>query len=105
MTAAQRQQALTLIETYVKNVSSELAKRELDCLAATGIDTIHFAWAGGQQPGRPHYYRLHGPGLMIEYDNTQDGDNHIHAVWHDPINSFGQDLLRAHYEASHNKGR
>jgi hypothetical protein len=26
-------------------------------------------------------------------------------VWHDPTNSFGQDLLRAHYETSHNKGQ
>lgn len=103
MTAAQRQQAVTLIETYVKNVRPELAKRELDRLAAAGIDTIHFAWAGSQQPRRPHYYRLHGPRLVIEYDNTQDGANHIHAVWHDPTNSFGQDLLRAHYEASHDK--
>ncbi|ETX05321.1 MAG: hypothetical protein ETSY2_23635 [Candidatus Entotheonella gemina] len=103
MTAAQRQQTLTLIETYVKNVQPELAKRELDRLASAGIDAIHFAWAGSQQPGRPHYYRLHGPRLVIEYDNTQNGANHIHAVWHDPTNSFGQDLLRAHYEASHNK--
>ncbi|MDH3598761.1 MAG: DUF3500 domain-containing protein [Candidatus Tectomicrobia bacterium] len=105
MTAAQRQQALTLIETYVQNVRPDLAKRELDILASAGMDTIHFAWAGSQQPGRPHYYRLHGPRLVIEYDNTRDGANHIHAVWHDPINSFGQDLLRAHYEASHHKGR
>jgi hypothetical protein len=53
----------------------------------------------------PHYYRLHGPRLVIEYDNTRDGANHVHAVWHDPTNSFGQDLLRAHYESSHNKGQ
>ena len=105
MTVAQRQQALALIETYVKNVGPELAKRQLDILASAGMDTIHFAWAGSQQPGRPHYYRLHGPRLVIEYDNSRDGANHIHAVWHDPTNSFGQDLLRAHYETSHNKGQ
>ena len=103
MTAAQRQQALALIETYVKNARPDLAKRELERLTAAGLDTIHFAWAGSQHPGRPHYYRLHGPRLVIEYDNTQNGANHIHAVWHDPTNSFGQDLLRAHYEASHRK--
>ncbi len=105
MTAAQRQQALTLIETYVNNAHPELAKREFDGLIAAGIDTVHFAWAGSQEPGRPHYYRLHGPKLVIEYDNTQNGANHIHAVWHDPTNHLGQDLLRAHYETSHRKTR
>lgn len=105
MTTAQRQQALVLIHTYVQNARSELAKQELEVLAAAGIDAIHFAWAGSPQPGRPHYYRLHGPRLVIEYDNTQNGVNHIHAVWHDPTNRFGQDLLRTHYETSHQKGR
>ena len=103
MTAAQRQQALTLIETYVTNVRPELAKRALDGLTAAGIDRIHFAWAGSQHPGRPHYYRLHGPRLVIEYDNTQNEANHVHAVWHDPANHLGKDLLRAHYETSHRK--
>lgn len=105
MTAAQRQQTLALIETYVRNVKPELAKRALNRIAAAGIDTIHFAWAGSEEPGRPHYYRLHGPRLVIEYDNTQNGANHVHAVWHDPMNSFGQDLLRAHYESSHHKAQ
>ncbi len=105
MTTAQRQQALTLIDAYVRNVRSEFAKQELETLAAASLDAIHFAWAGSLQPDRPHYYRLHGPRLVIEYDNTQNGANHIHAVWHDPTNLFGQDLLRAHYETSHQKRR
>ncbi len=105
MTATQRQQTLALVETYVRNVKPELAKRELNRIAAAGIDSIHFAWAGSEEPGRPHYYRLHGPRLVIEYDNTQNGANHVHAVWHDPMNSFGQDLLRAHYESSHHKAK
>jgi hypothetical protein len=105
MTATQRQHAMTLIETYVRNVRPDVAQRELDRLTAVNIDTIHFAWAGSQTPGRPHYYRLHGPTLVIEYDNTQDGANHIHSVWHNPTGSFGQDLLQAHYNAAHPPAR
>ena len=101
MTAAQRQQAMALIETYVHNARPDVAQTELDRLTAAGIDTIYFAWAGSQTPGRPHYYRLHGPTLVIEYDNTQDGANHVHSVWHNPTNSFGQDLLRTHYQEAH----
>jgi Protein of unknown function (DUF3500) len=105
MTATQRQQAMALVETYVRNIRPDVAQTELDQLAAAGIDTLHFAWAGSQTPQRPHYYRLHGPTLLIEYDNTQNGANHVHSVWHNPINSFGQDLLRAHYQEAHPPAR
>lgn len=105
MTATQRQQAMDLVETYVRNVRPDVAQTELDRLTAAGVDTMHFAWAGSQTPGRPHYYRVHGPTLLIEYDNTQNGANHVHSVWHDPTNSFGQDLLRAHYQEAHPPAR
>ena len=32
-------------------------------------------------------------------DNTTDGD-HVHAVWHDGENDFGDDLLAAHYRST-----
>jgi hypothetical protein len=101
MTATQREQAMALVATYVRNVRPDVAQAELDKLTAAGIDTLHFAWAGSQTPQRPHYYRLHGPTLLIEYDNTQNGANHVHSVWHNPSNDFGQDLLRAHYQEAH----
>ena len=68
-----------------------------------GADAVRFAWAGPIDPRRPHYYRLHGPTLLIEYDNSQNNANHIHSVWHDPRNDFGVDLLRAHYESGHHR--
>jgi hypothetical protein len=79
----------------------ELAEQELGRMRAAGPTLIHFAWAGPVEPGKPHYYRLHGPTLLIEHDNTQNDANHIHSVWHDPRRDFGLDLLRAHYEHGH----
>ena len=38
--------------------------------------------------GKPHYYRLHGGKFVVEYDNRQDGANHIHSVWRDVANDF-----------------
>ena len=35
---------------------------------------------------------------MLEYDNTQNNNNHIHAVYRDFENDFGEDLLRKHYQ-------
>jgi hypothetical protein len=89
---------MRLLETYVRNMRNEVADEELRKIREAGLDAIRFAWAGPVDPARPHYYRLHGPTVLIEYDNTQNNANHIHSVWHDPRNDFGADLLRAHYE-------
>jgi Protein of unknown function (DUF3500) len=49
--------------------------------------------------GAPHYYRLQGPRLLIEYDNTQRKANHAHSVWRDPSADFGLDVLGEHLAA------
>jgi hypothetical protein len=46
---------------------------------------------------------VHGPTVLIEYDNTQNDANHIHTVWHDPRHDFGRDLLQAHYDTGHRR--
>jgi hypothetical protein len=101
LSPAQRDGAMRLLEVYVRNMRQDIADLQLRGLHEAGIERIHFAWAGSLEPGQPHYYRLHGPTLLIEYDNTQNDANHIHSVWHDPRNDFGVDLLRAHYETGH----
>ena len=99
--AEPRALALRLIETYARNMRSEIADEELRRMREAGSEEVRFAWAGPIDPKQPHYYRLHGPTLLIEYDNSQNRANHVHSVWHDPQNDFGADLLRAHYELSH----
>ncbi|MSV30789.1 MAG: DUF3500 domain-containing protein, partial [Bryobacterales bacterium] len=47
------------------------------------------------------YYRIQASNFLIEYDNTQNGANHVHSVWRDINNDFGMDLLKAHYQTSH----
>jgi hypothetical protein len=101
MTPVQREAAIRLLEEYVRNVRDDMAAAYLRRLHDAGIDKVHFAWAGSLEPDQAHYYRLHGPTLLIEYDNTQNGANHVHSVWHDLQNNFGADLLRAHYETGH----
>jgi hypothetical protein len=61
----------------------------------------HFAWAGALDPGTGHYYRLAGPGLLVELDNTQDGANHVHTVVRDPRADFGDDVLADHHRTHH----
>ena len=48
------------------------------------LDAVHVTWAGSMAPGDPHYYRLQGPRLLAEWDDTQRKANHAHSVWRDP---------------------
>ncbi|HTH16229.1 MAG TPA: DUF3500 domain-containing protein [Magnetospirillum sp.] len=92
---------LELVETYARRLRPELAAWEMNRLREAGTAGLHFAWAGGLAVGQPHYYRIHGPTLVIEYDNTRNHANHIHTVWHDPALDFGRDLLGEHYGRAH----
>jgi hypothetical protein len=103
MDAQQRGQVFDLVEAYVRNMRAHVVEQELSAMREAGIEKLHFAWAGGTSPDAPHYYRLHGPTLIIEYDNTQDDGNHVHSVWHDPRNGLGRDLLRRHHERDHRR--
>jgi len=98
MTAAQRGLLMKLIEEYVDRVRPDLAKQDLAKIKKAGADNILFAWAGGIEKGEGHYYRVQGPTFLLEYDNTQNNNNHIHAVWRDYESDFGEDLLRQHYQ-------
>ncbi|MBL9086489.1 MAG: DUF3500 domain-containing protein [Planctomycetia bacterium] len=96
LTEAQRATLLRLIEAYVGLARDEAGRPYLDLVRA-GLDTTRFAWAGGMRHGTAYYYRIHGPRVWIELDNTQGGGNHVHSLWRDPLNDFGRDDLRAHY--------
>lgn len=95
---AQRRTLMKLIEEYVYRVRPDVAAEDLKKIEKAGIEKIQFAWAGGIEKGQGHYYRVQGPTFLLEYDNTQNDNNHVHAVWRDFQNDFGEDLLRKHYE-------
>jgi hypothetical protein len=98
LTPAQREQLVRLVEEYARNMRADVADAELRRIGEAGVERLHFAWAGPLEPGHAHYYRIHGPTVLIEFDNSQNEANHIHSVWRDPRNDFGADLLRAHYQ-------
>lgn len=87
-----------LITVYTSAMAEPIAQLRWQKIEQDGFDTIHFAWAGPLEPGEPHYYRVQGPSFLIEYDNVQNGANHVHSVWRDFDGDFGEDLLRNHYE-------
>jgi Protein of unknown function (DUF3500) len=88
---------MSVIKEYVQRVRPELAEEDLKKIQTAGVEKIYFAWAGGIEKGEGHYYRVQGPTFLLEYDNTQNDNNHIHAVWRDFDSDFGEDLLKKHY--------
>jgi hypothetical protein len=100
MTTAQRAILAELIEEHASAQADPVA-RERVAAAVAEADAVSFAWMGGTEKGQGHYYRVQGRGFLIEFDNTQNGANHIHAVWRDFSGDWGRGLLAEHYRAAH----
>jgi hypothetical protein len=106
-----RQRALlwSLIEEYLGNQLPEVARAHRAKIEADGAGKLHFAWMGPASREQSFYYRVHGPSLLIEYDNTgRPGPpfahtNHVHIVYRDPTNDYGEDLLAKHHRQSHQR--
>ena len=96
MTGSQKEALLSLIAEYVGQVRTDLAEQKLAAIREGGLDHFHLAWAGPVSKNDAHYYRIHGGDFVVEFDNRQDGANHIHSVWRDIENDFAADVLREH---------
>ncbi|MEV5895093.1 DUF3500 domain-containing protein [Nonomuraea fuscirosea] len=100
--ATQRELLRALLGTYLDRVPRGVSPLpRYDETAA--LDAVHLAWAGSTTAGEPHYYRLQGPRLLVEWTNVQRGGNHAHAVWRDPETDFGGDVLAAHHASYHQR--
>jgi hypothetical protein len=105
MSPAQQEKFRALVQVYAGRLRSEIEAAEMQKIADAGWAGVHFAWAGGLERGDAHYYRIQGPAFLIEYDNIQNGANHIHTSWRNFDGDFGRDLLREHYQRDHSPAR
>ena len=96
MSGTQREMLMALASEYVTRIRSDLAEEKLNALRGGGLEKIHLAWGGPIDRTQPHYYRLHGGDFVVEYDNRQNGANHIHSVLRDVGNDFAADVMRDH---------
>ncbi len=94
----QYEMLLELAAQYALSFPDEQAEARTAKVRATAKEDLYFAWAGSIEPGKGDYYRIQAPEFLIEYDNTQNRNNHSHSVWRDFKGDFGRDILAAHYE-------
>jgi hypothetical protein len=97
MTGAQRNLVEALMDRFLGTLAADLLAQQKQRVREQGLASFRFAWAGSSTPGEAHYFRVHGPATLIEHDNTQNGANHVHAVWRDLAADFGRDALADHY--------
>ncbi len=96
MDVGQRDMLDALLRLYVNRLPDDVADEEAAKFTGDALDDVHMLWAGGLERGQPHYYRLHGPTLLAEYDNSARDANHVHTVWRDPRGDFADDPLARH---------
>lgn len=108
--ANQSRLLMSLLNEYVHNYEHSIAHIQMDRILKSGLEQIHFAWAGTDY-SKPYYYRIHGPTVIIEFDNHYPPGrnagpiNHIHTVFREPGNDYGDDLLKKHLlESPHHEG-
>ena len=93
LNAKQRAILDRLIAEYAGNLPDDMAAARLEEARKTSSQ-MYFAWAGVEEKGGPHYYRIQTPTFIIEYDNTQDKANHVHSVWREFNGDWGLDLMK-----------
>jgi hypothetical protein len=104
MDGDQRAMLDALLRLYVDRLPDDVAAEEAAKFAGAALDDVHLLWAGALEPRQPHYYRLHGPAILVEYDNTARDANHVHTVWRDPRGDFADDPIARH-RAEHDHHR
>lgn len=97
LTRPQRLLLMELVASYVGLARDEIGLPYMQ-IVEDGLADTTFAWAGPVSEVEPFYYRIHGPRILIEFDNSQNNANHIHSLWRDPLNDFGHDDLMRHYK-------
>jgi hypothetical protein len=90
-----------IAELYPGDLDAAVAGDAIDHVRKATDSELHFLWIGGLEPGQPHYWRIQGAHFAIELDNVQGGADHVHTLWRDLDDDFGDDALRRHYEEHH----
>jgi hypothetical protein len=95
MNDEQREMLKALVEAYAQDMPAEVAKSWLEEIKQAGPQHVRFAWFGPTDRLQPHAYRVQGPTFLIEFNNTQNGANHIHSVWRNMLGDFGVPLKKS----------
>ncbi|WP_432535053.1 DUF3500 domain-containing protein [Kineococcus arenarius] len=94
-----------LLDCYLARLPEEAWLKHRAAVRSAGIGSVHFAWAGAQRRGAPHYFRVQTPRFLVEAVNAVAGGNHLHTVLRDLDQDFAAGLLATHRGSDASWGR
>jgi len=80
-----------LVETYVNTIATARAQATLAGMRRTSGRHTRLVWLGSTNMDRRYAFRIGSPSFAIEFFND---NGHIHSVWRDAANDFGDRALR-----------
>jgi len=63
-------------------------RKDLKKELARSKGEFHLAWYGPLDQSKPHAFRIEGPSILIDFNNEQDGANHIHTFYRNRPGDF-----------------
>jgi hypothetical protein len=81
MSPEQQKLLKDLIGEYLSAMPAQVVRDRLKAIEKSGLDNVRFAWWGQSELNQRHHYVIQGPTFIVEYNNTQNEANHVHAMW------------------------
>jgi hypothetical protein len=101
MTKKQQAELMNIISHHVKRAPNGFASELMNKIEKAGLENLRFVWMGGEKWGEGHYYRINNAAILIEYDCTQNENNHVHSVVREFNNDWGDDVIGRHIKENH----
>jgi hypothetical protein len=94
----QKKQLKKIIYLHLDRMEKAVSQKARQLLENEDWNNITFSWAGKMRKIKSPLLPYPRQNFLIEYDNSQNKGNHIHAVWREFNGDFGKDLIREHYQ-------
>ena len=81
MSPEQQKLLRELIAEYVSAMPVQVVRDRMKAIEKSGMDDVRIGWWGESERNQRHHYVVQGESFIIEYNNTQNEANHVHAMW------------------------
>ena len=81
MSPEQQKLLRELIAEYVTAMPVQVVRDRMKAIEKSGMDNVRIGWWGESERNQRHHYVVQGESFIIEYNNTQNEANHVHAMW------------------------
>lgn len=77
-----------LMGEYLSAMPAQVVRDRMKAIEKSGMDDIRMGWWGDSEVNKRHHYVIQGASFIIEYNNTQNDANHVHAIWRNVDGDF-----------------